>query len=556
MARLPRFRADALDLIACSRSLRGRIALTGVLVPLTVVMAVVAIDGISLSLVLLVLAALSLSLWFTRDLLMAIAGPLNALSEASARYAKGEATRVAEDGDAELAALAREFNAMVAAVDERERRIVHAALHDGLTGLPNRSFFAEKLERAVARQNDGHRTLVAFIDLDDFKLINDTLGHPTGDALLREVGRRLQAAFPDAMIARFGGDEFGMLLPALPRDADCAGFARKLHGQINCQVCLGERLVPLTASFGIAIGPGDGADSHTLLRAADLALYRAKDDGKGTYHFFEASLDERVRQRREMEEDLAQALHQGDFTLAFLPTFSLAQRRIVACEALLRWNHRTRGPLSPVSFVPIAEECGLIIPIGEWVIRQACQQAARWPGDVAVSVNLSGRQLAHPALLPTLVQALATSNLPASRLELEMTERVLAANADRNQATLAALRQLGVRVALDDFGMGYSSLHHLRTFPVDTFKIDGSFVRNLRGQVEAQAIVRSITTLAGALGIATLAEGVEQAEDLDLLAQQGCDLAQGYAISPPLPAAEVAALLAAQEADCVRRALR
>ncbi|WP_179505419.1 MULTISPECIES: bifunctional diguanylate cyclase/phosphodiesterase [unclassified Sphingomonas] len=537
-------------------SLRTRIALTGVLVPVALVLAMVAINGISLAEILLILAGLSLALWLTRDLVAAIAGPLQSLSEASERYAKGEAARLSEEGDAELADIARRFNAMVDAVDERERRIVHTALHDGLTGLPNRSFFAEKLDRAIARQHAEHRTLVAFIDLDDFKLINDTLGHPTGDMLLREAGLRLQRQFPDAMIARFGGDEFGLLISGLPPDQDCTAIARMLHAQVNSPILLGERLVPLSASFGMAIGPEDGADGNALLRAADLALYRAKDEGKGTYHFFEASLDERVRQRRRMEEDLAQALRTGEFTLAFQPTFSLQHRRIVACEALLRWNHHTNGPISPAQFVPLAEECGLIMPIGEWVIREACAQAATWPGEIAVSVNLSGRQFAHPALLPTLVQALAAAKLPPHRLELELTERVLAANAERSQATLATLRQLGVRIALDDFGMGYSSLHHLRSFPVDTFKIDGNFVRNLRGDRGAQAIVRSITTLAGALGIETLAEGVELADDLDLLAQQGCNLAQGYAISPPLPAAELAALLAAQHAGTERRAAR
>ncbi|KUR71666.1 hypothetical protein AQZ52_08615 [Novosphingobium fuchskuhlense] len=485
------------------------------------------------------LAGLALGLRIARS----VTRPLSQLAEAARRYAGGTVAKVDVAGDAEVAALAQSFNAMVDAIEERERQIVHSALHDGLTGLPNRRFFIEKLDRAVARQSAAHRTMAVFVDLDNFKVINDTMGHPVGDALLREAGQRLQDLFPDHMVARFGGDEFGLLVTGLGEGADPASLARKIHSALNADVTVGGRAMQLTASFGVAVGPQDGTSGDELLKNADLALYRAKSEGKSTYHFFEASLDEEARRRRQLELDLGQAVREGHFELHFQPLYSMTQQRLKGFEALIRWNHPERGRISPADFIPLAEETGLIIPIGEWVIRQACAQAASWPGDISVAVNISPRQFSSPVLAQTIVQSLAAAGLPAHRLELEITESIFIGNVERTLGMLHGLRTLGVRIALDDFGTGYSSLSYLRSFPFDKLKIDQSFVRDLGNDASAHAIIRAITTLAAALGIETLAEGVELEATMDALRREGCDLVQGYLISRPVPAGAVAALV-------------
>jgi diguanylate cyclase (GGDEF)-like protein len=484
-----------------------------------------------------------LGVWLASHLAVGITRPLTTLADAARRIARGEPAKVLAEGDREVIALANSFNAMVDAIDERERRIIHTALHDGLTGMPNRSFFLEKLERALLRQTDDNRSLVAFVDLDDFKTINDTMGHPMGDALLRFVAQSLQDLYPDAMVARFGGDEFGVLVSGLGREADCTAIAATLHAALNRDCRIEGRMVPLSASFGIAIGPADGTDSDTLLKNADLALYRAKADGKGAYHFFEAALDEAASRRRQLELDMREALRHGGFELHFQPLFSLGQQRIKGFEALMRWNHPVRGPVSPAEFIPLAEETGMIIPLGEWALMEACHHAASWPGEVSVAVNISPRQFASPALGQAVVRALAASGLPPARLELEITESIFIGNVERTVAMLHSLRGLGVRVALDDFGTGYSSLSYLRSFPFDKLKIDQSFVRDLGRDASAQAIVRAIATLAGALGMETLAEGVEIQTHADVLRAEGCDMIQGYLISRPVPASAVPDLL-------------
>lgn len=505
-----------------------------------------------LVLIAIAIAGTLLGVWLALRLAADITRPLTALADAARRIAKGEWTRVAVRGDREVAALAHSFNAMVDAIDERERQIVHTALHDGLTGMPNRSYFIEKLERALLRQSDDHRTLVAFIDLDDFKTINDTMGHPAGDALLRQVARQLQDLYPDAMVARFGGDEFGLLISGLPRSADCTAIAATLHTALNHDHVVEGRTIALSASFGVAIGPADGNDCDTLLKHADLALYRAKAEGKGTYHFFEAALDEAASRRRQLELDMREALRHGAFELHFQPLFSMAHQRVKGFEALMRWNHPVRGTISPAEFIPLAEETGLIIPLGEWALMEACHQAAAWPDEISVAVNISPRQFASPALAQAVIRALAASGLDPSQLELEITESIFIGNVEKTVATLHALRSLGVRVSLDDFGTGYSSLSYLRSFPFDKIKIDQSFVRDLGRDTSARAIVRAITAMAGALGMDILAEGVELDAQADMLRAEGCDMIQGYLISRPIPAREVAGLLGLHQGEARR----
>ncbi|WP_225206106.1 putative bifunctional diguanylate cyclase/phosphodiesterase [Novosphingobium huizhouense] len=511
-------------------------------------------NGLRAVLLLICLVGVLAGAWAAIRLSHGIAKPLKSLAEAAKAYGGGAVAKVRVEGAIEVRSLADSFNAMVDAVDEREQQVLHASLHDPLTDLPNRRFFIEKLERAVSRQNEGHRTFVAFIDVDDFKAINDTMGHPVGDQLLRHVAQSLQERFPDAMVARFGGDEFGLLLAGLDPAEDCTVLARRLELTLNSETMVDGRTVLMSASVGIAIGPQDGHGADALLKSADLALYRAKSDGKGAYHFFEPALDAAASNRRRMEIDLRHAIRDGEFELHFQPLFSISQNRVKGFEALMRWPHREFGTVSPATFIPIAEESGLIVQMGEWAVREACRQAALWPDDISVAVNISPRQLASEGLTACIAQALVQSGLPASRLELEITESVFIGNVEKTLKILHSLQALGVRVALDDFGTGYSSLSYLRSFPFDKIKIDQSFVRALEDGGNAHAIVRAITTLADALGMETLAEGVETQELLEALRSEGCDMIQGYLISRPIHGREVADLLATLHPPAARAA--
>ena len=419
--------------------------------------------------------------------------------------------------------------------------VFHAAPgFDALTGLPDRAAFVAALKRAA---DSGDGVAVLFLDLDDFKVVNDTLGHPAGDGLLREVAGYLRTALPEATIARLGGDEFAILMQDIDQGESLAALADRIQACFQRTVTLDGQQADCSASLGIAVAPGDGADGITLMKNADLALYRAKGEGKSTYHFFEPALDEEARRRRQMELDLRLALREGGFELYFQPLYSLTEERLQGFEALIRWPHPELGMISPLDFIPLAEETGLIVPIGDWVIREACHQAAQWPDDLSVAVNVSPKQFATPGLSQTILQALAASGLPPQRLELEITESIFIANVEKTLSALHGLRDLGVRIALDDFGTGYSSLSYLRSFPFDKVKIDRSFVEDLSKGGNAHAVIRAITTLADALGMDTLAEGVEEQDQLDVLRQEGCRFIQGFLFSRPVPAGEVVAML-------------
>lgn len=503
----------------------------------------------SLRLVLMLIGLFGLlaGAWAAIRLSRGIARPLQLLAQAARAYAGGAVAKVKVEGAIEVRSLAASFNAMVDAVEEREQQIMHASLHDALTGLPNRRFFIEKLDRAVARQSESKRTFAAFIDLDDFKAINDAMGHPVGDELLRTVGQTLQNRFPNAMIARLGGDEFGLLLEGLEPTTDCTALARALETSLNREMTIDGRNIAVSASVGIAIGPQDADSSDALLKCSDLALDRARNDGKGACHFFEPELDAEASRRRHLEIDLRRAVREGDFVLYFQPLFSMSENRIKGFEALMRWPHKEHGMISPATFIPIAEESGLIVQLGEWALREACRQAAQWPEDISVAVNISPRQIMTDGLVACIAQALAQSGLPAGRLELEITESVFIGNVDKTLNILHSLQALGVHVALDDFGTGYSSLSYLRSFPFNKIKIDQSFVRALEDGGSAQAIVRAITTLADALGMETLAEGVETQALMDILRTEGCDMIQGYFIGRPMPGDHVQRMLSSVE---------
>jgi diguanylate cyclase (GGDEF)-like protein len=428
---------------------------------------------------------------------------------------------------------------------EAQAKIAHMALHDALTNLPNRLAFRERLEDRLAHLEPDHKFAVLCLDLDRFKSVNDTLGHPYGDMLLRQVAERLRSCLRECdTIARFGGDEFAILQLGIGQPIETTVLAARLIDVVETPFDLDGHQVVVGLSVGIAVAPTDAVDPDRLLKNADMALYRAKGDGRGTYRFFEPEMDARMQARRALEIDLRKALINKEFVLYYQPLINLQKEEICGFEALIRWNHPERGIISPLEFIPLAEETGLIVPIGEWVLHQACEEAVKWPGDLSIAVNLSPIQFKMPNLSLVVTNALARSGLKAQRLELEITESVLLLNSESTLATLHQLRKLGVRISMDDFGTGYSSLSYLRSFPFDKIKIDASFVRHLSSNADSMAIIRAITGLGGSLGIKTTGEGVETEEELDYLKQEGCTEAQGFYFSQPRPASEVHKLLA------------
>ncbi|MGH6770578.1 MAG: putative bifunctional diguanylate cyclase/phosphodiesterase [Xanthobacteraceae bacterium] len=417
-----------------------------------------------------------------------------------------------------------------------EKQIAHMARHDALTDLPNRLLLRDRLAQALADIHDGGSAAVLYLDLDHFKAVNDTLGHHIGDELLKAAANRLRACVRDAdTVARVGGDEFAIVhVGGGPSQA--AGLARMICEAVRAPYDLHDlhgHAISIDASIGIAIAPHDGTDPDQLLKNADMALYGAKADGRGTYKFFEPAMDARIKARRSLELALRRALANDEFDLHYQPMVSVRDNRIVCCEALLRWRHPERGMVSPVEFIPAAEEIGLILPLGAWVLRKACEAATRWPKDVKVAVNLSAIQIMNQNLVDDVVGALAAAGLPPTRLELEITESALIQNTETALAALHRLRDLGINISLDDFGTGYSSLNYLRSFPLDKIKIDRCFINGLADGDDSVAIVLAIAGLARNLGIKTTAEGVETAQQLQHVRALGCTEMQGYLFSPP-----------------------
>jgi diguanylate cyclase (GGDEF)-like protein len=421
-----------------------------------------------------------------------------------------------------------------------EAKIAHMALHDALTGLANRVLLNEQLEQALARVKRGEMVAVHLLDLDHFKNVNDTLGHPAGDKLLKDAAARLRALARETdTIARMGGDEFAILQTAIGQPADATALAQRVIQSVSEPYELEGRQVVVGTSVGIAIGPVDGVTSDELMRNADLALYRAKGDGRGTYRFFEADMDAQMQQRRVMEYDLRKALAAGEFELHYQPVVHLGNNKISGFEALVRWRHPEKGLTAPGQFIGLAEEIGFIVPLGEWIIREACATAAKWPAHMRISVNLSPAQFKNSGLVQIVVGALAASGLAPERLELEITETALLDDSDATLATLYSLRELGVRIAMDDFGTGYSSLAYLQSFPFDRIKIDRSFIRDIADSVGSINIVRAVAALAKGLGMETTAEGVETSEQLDSVRSEGCTEMQGFLFSRARPADEL-----------------
>ena len=425
-----------------------------------------------------------------------------------------------------------------------DARIDHLTRHDSVTGLPNRMVLEERIDQALTECGRGGRSATLCLNLDHFKRVNDALGHAVGDRLLVAVAERLQACVREGdTVGRLGADTFAIVQSGIARPEDAKLLAERIIGAMAVPFEVEGHNAAASVSIGLALMPEDGLDSATLLKSAELALYRAKSNERGTFCFFEGEMNARLQRRRQLELDLRTALRREEFELYYQPLVDPVTEEVCGFEALLRWRHPSRGMVSPAEFIPIAEEIGLIIPLGEWVIRHACAEAATWPERVKVALNLSPIQFRSRNLVPVVKSALCESGLGAGRLELEVTETVLLHDNESTLAVLHEFRALGVRISMDDFGTGYSSLSYLRSFPFDKIKIDQSFIRDLSRREDSIHIVRAIKGLCAGLGMTTTAEGVETEEELAKVRAEGCTEVQGFLFSRPRPAAEVGAML-------------
>ncbi|MCA6124542.1 EAL domain-containing protein [Bradyrhizobium sp. WSM 1704] len=428
-----------------------------------------------------------------------------------------------------------------------EKKIAHMAHYDALTELPNRVLFRDRLEQALQAVRPGEQVAVMYIDIDEFKSVNDALGHQIGDELLRVIADRLRSCVGSSDVAaRLGGDEFAVIQTGIRSQTETMQLLAAIYREIRQPVDCTGHLITTDASIGIAMAPSDGLDLDQLLRNADLALYGAKSDGRRTYRFFEPGMDARAKARRSLELELRQAIADGGFELHYQPLLHLEHDRISCCEALLRWRHPERGTISPADFIPVAEETGLINELGHWVLNTACREAVNWPDHVHVAVNVSPIQFKSQTLALNVAAALAASGLAASRLELEITEAVLIRDDDAALDMLHQLRELGVRIALDDFGTGYSSLSYLQRFPFDKIKIDRAFIEDLSGAGASSTIVQAVVNIAAASDMTTTAEGVETEQQRNMLHILGCTEMQGYLFSRPVAATEIRKLLASE----------
>ena len=433
-------------------------------------------------------------------------------------------------------------------ITERYRaqdNIAYVARHDTLTELPNRLMFGERMIEGLSHVAEKKKTMaVMCFDLDNFKAVNDSLGHPAGDKLLQELARRLCMVVGNSdTVARLGGDEFAIIYPGAGR-SDVEELARRLINTTANPFLIDGRVIHSSICIGTAIAPEHGCTAEQLMKCADIALYRAKAQGRGTWRLFNPEMDAEIQARRVLEVDLHRALSAGEFHIDYQPLINLATNEVVGMEALVRWMHPERGPIPPAEFIPIAEESGLIVPLGEWVLRRACAEARNWPGTIRLAVNLSPVQFRNRTLVSVVINTLAAERLSAERLELEITEAALMQNEDSVLTMLRQLREMGVRIAMDDFGTGYSSLSYLRKFPLDRIKIDRSFIADSGSNADSAVIVRTISGLGQALGIDTTAEGIETAEQLKFVQQAGCTEGQGYFIGRPRAASETREFIA------------
>ncbi|WP_448111333.1 bifunctional diguanylate cyclase/phosphodiesterase [Pseudomonas lini] len=429
-------------------------------------------------------------------------------------------------------------------------QIQHLSMHDALTGLPNRNKLARYLEDALALKEQSAALTLLMIDLDNFKPINDSLGHPAGDAVLLEVAIRLRECTRDIdLVARLGGDEFVLALHGMDSHAEIDRFCERLLDSLHQPIHHDHHTLHIGASIGIALSRRQGHLAEELIRCADIALYQAKSNGKKTWRYFAAHMNDQIQHRRQLESDLRQAIKHNEFVMHYQPRYHIDGKQIVSVEALLRWQHPVQGLLSPDAFIPLAEQTDLIVPLGRWVLREACETALTWPGAMMVSVNLSPVQFARSDVIEDVREALIHSRLPASRLELEITENVMLIDVDGALATMTALKELGVRLNMDDFGTGYSSLGYLRTYPFDGIKIDKRFIASMSNGSNDRAVVQAIINLGKAMGLTVTAEGVETLEQLDFLISDQCHEVQGFYLSRPVDKHALLPLLKASRED-------
>jgi diguanylate cyclase (GGDEF)-like protein len=433
----------------------------------------------------------------------------------------------------------------ISELKRRDRELQHLAYHDAMTGLPNRELFQQRVDQALANAKRNDLTVaVLCLDLDYFKNVNDTLGHPAGDALLKCVAERLRSCFRDVdTVARVGGDEFAIVLANLNKPDAASTLASRLLQVVSHPMDFNGQQIITGLSIGIAIAPSDGDDTAKLIKNADLALYRAKADGRGTFRFFEAEMDARAQARRILEIGLRQSISKNELEVHYQPQVDIFTNEIGAFEALVRWRHPEKGLIPPSDFIPLAEETGIIIRLGEWVLRRACQDALSWPPSIRVSVNVSPAQFRNQNLTQMVMDVVKETGIDPRRIELEITESILLRDVEANLKTLRDLKRFGIRISMDDFGTGYSSLGNLRSFPFDNIKIDRSFVSDLEENADSAAIVHAVIGLGHSLGMATCAEGVETMEQLAYLRSEGCSKVQGYLYSKPKPAAEIARMI-------------
>ncbi|MGB5724546.1 MAG: EAL domain-containing protein [Parasphingorhabdus sp.] len=438
-------------------------------------------------------------------------------------------------------------------VRKADARVAHLAHFDSLTDLPNRALFKQSLKRSLSRMRDDQKLAVLYLDLDNFKTINDTLGHGAGDMVLKAVANRLESTIGiEGMVARLGGDEFAISLRNCGSHKDVIRITDKIRKNISKPIMVEGQPVATGVSIGIALAPENGSSGEELIKYADIALYHAKESGRGCASIFELSMHDALQDRRNIEMDLRAALNRNELELFYQPLVDIDTNAIIGYEALLRWNHSEKGIIMPDVFIPVAEETGLIVQLGEWVVRSALHEVANWPEHLSVAVNLSPAQMRSPNLMPTIINALAATGIAPHRLELEITESVLMNDNQSNVELLHKIRSLGVRIALDDFGTGYSSLNYLRSFPFDKIKIDRCFVDEVDSREDCRAIIRAVTGLATSLGMVTTAEGVERSDQLSQLKLEGCVQVQGYLFSKAMPASCVVGRVAPPSGQAAR----
>jgi len=516
-----------------------------------------------------IFVAIMLAMLFAHILLKplqrAIANPLDRLGSLMRRISENRdySLRSEHEGGDEIGVLTQEFNDMLTQIHqhkadleselerrlEAEKRLERLAHYDNITQLPNRHFFNDSLARAIALSGrTGKAVALMFIDLDNFKMVNDTLGHHVGDLLLKEAAQRIADALrTNDVVCRIGGDEFAVILENLDTPALSGNIAAKIIGVLAERFQLEDSEIYIGASIGISIYPDDASDISGLLRSADTAMYHAKGSGKNNYQYYNADLEARALRRLSLENGLRRALESGELLLHYQPQVDLASNRIVGFEALLRWQHPEMGLVSPVDFIPVAEETGMIVAIGEWVLRTACHQAKAWQDGIApglmMSVNLSGRQFHEPDIVERVLHIVEETGISPQLLDLELTESTLMDNSDAILTKMNRLRAAGMFISIDDFGTGYSSMSYLKRFPINTLKIDRSFVQDIPADSDDIAITQAIIAMGKNLGMMLIAEGVETREQMDFLRQHYCDKVQGFLFSRPLPAAEAEALL-------------